>query len=62
MIVNRMQRMVKYILDIAKSRKIFFVSLTDHGIQNLLKAELEAKTGKEETKVTFGFSNDISHG
>ena len=44
MIVNRMQRMVKYILDIAKSRKNFFVSLTDHGIQNLLKAELEAKT------------------
>lgn len=33
--------------------KIFFVSLTDHGIQNLLKAELEAKTGKEETKVTL---------
>ena len=62
MIVNRMQRMVKYILDMEKSRKNFFVSLTDHGIQNLLKAELEAKTGKEETKVTFGFSNDIFHG
>ena len=62
MIVNSMQRMVKYILDIAKSRKNFFVSLTDHGIQNLLKAELEAKTWEEETKVTFGFSNDISHG
>ena len=63
MIVNRMQKMVKYILDIAKSRKkFFFVSLTDHGIQNLLKAELEAETREEETKLTFGFSNDISHG
>ena len=40
MIVNRMQKMVKYILDIAKSRKkFFFVSLTDFGIQNFLKAE-----------------------
>lgn len=42
--------------------KIFFVSLTDHGIQNFLKAELEAETREEETKLTFGFSNDISHG
>ena len=55
--------MVKYILDIAKSRKkIFSVSLTDFGIQNFVKAEQEAKTREEQPKVTFGFSNDISHG